>query len=98
MKSAHTGPYREPLFIILLSVTLLLGAVVFFWGLGDIPLLTFNEARRAVPAANMVANGNWLLPELNGALYITKPPLIYWAAAATSDLFGVPMATGYCLN
>jgi len=89
MKSAYTGSYREPLFIMLLSVTLLLGAAVFFWGLGDLPLLTYNEARRAVPAANMVANGDWLLPELNGELYITKPPLIYWAAAATSYLFGV---------
>ena len=89
MKSAHAELYRQPLFIMLLSVTLMLGAVVFFWGLGDIPLLTYNEARRAVPAANMIADGDWLLPTLNGELYITKPPLIYWAAATTSYLSGV---------
>jgi len=89
MKSARAGLYRQPLFIMLLSLTVLLGAAVLFWGLGDIPLLTYNEARRAVPAANMIADGDWLLPKLNGELYITKPPLIYWAAAATSYLFGV---------
>ena len=91
MKSPHTEVsrevYRQPLFVTLLWLTVLLGALVFFWGLGDLPLLTFNEARRAVPAANMIADGDWLLPKLNGELYITKPPLIYWAAAATSTLF-----------
>jgi 4-amino-4-deoxy-L-arabinose transferase-like glycosyltransferase len=83
MKSENSGVYRA-----LLLTTVLIGALVFFWGLGDIPLLSYNEARRAIPAANMIADGDWLLPKLNGELYITKPPLIYWAAAASSYLFG----------
>lgn len=88
MKSKKLNLYEELLIVILLFVTVLVGTVVFFWGLGDIPLLTYNEARRAIPAANMIADGDWLLPKLNGELYITKPPLIYWTAAVFSYLFG----------
>lgn len=78
-----TGTYRA-----LLAATVLVGALVFFWGLGSIPLLSYNEARRAIPASGMFATGNWLLPELNGALYLAKPPLLYWLAAAISHLVG----------
>ncbi|MDR2014422.1 MAG: glycosyltransferase family 39 protein [Azoarcus sp.] len=69
-------------------LTLLIGFVCFFQGLGDIPLLSFNEARRALPAQAMFATGDWLLPRLNGELYITKPPLLYWLTAAASHLLG----------
>ncbi len=72
----------------LLSATVLVGAVVYFWGLGSIPLLTFNEARRAIPASGILASGDWLLPRLNGELYLTKPPLLYWLSAGVSHLFG----------
>lgn len=77
------------LYRILLFSTILLGLIMFFWGLGNIPFLSFNEARRAIPAANMIAQGDWLLPRLNGELYITKPPLLYWLSASISLLFGV---------
>lgn len=84
MTQDHPNLYRA-----LLIATVLLGIAVFFWGLGNIPLLSFNEARRAIPAANMIADGDWLLPKLNGELYITKPPLLYWVSAAISQLSGV---------
>lgn len=73
---------------ILLSATVVLVALLFFWGLGSIPLLTFNEARRAIPASNIFVTGDWLLPRLNGELYLTKPPLLYWLAAGFAHLFG----------
>lgn len=69
-------------------ITVMLGLLVFFWGLGDIGLMSFNEARRALPAQAMFMNGDWLLPRLNGDLYLTKPPLLYWLAASASFLFG----------
>lgn len=72
----------------LLFVTFFLGALAFYWGLGDIALLSFNEARRAVPAEGMFRSGDWLLPRLNGELYLAKPPLLYWLAAACAWLFG----------
>jgi len=69
-------------------LTLLIGLVCFFWGLGDIALLSFNEARRALPTQAMFATGNWLLPYLNGELYLTKPPLLYWLTTTASHLLG----------
>src|SRR2546425_1245025 len=65
-----------------------LTVLVFFWGLGDIGLMSFNEARRALPAQAMFLEGDWLLPHLNGELYLAKPPLLYWLAASASFLFG----------
>ncbi len=76
-------PYR-----ILLAATVVVGAMVFFWGLGSLPLLSYNEARRAIPASTMFASGDWLLPRLNGELYLAKPPLLYWLGAASAHLFG----------
>lgn len=73
---------------LLLYATWLLVFAVFFWGLGDIALLSFNEARRALPARTMFQHGDWLLPHLNGELYLTKPPLIYWLSACAAHLFG----------
>jgi 4-amino-4-deoxy-L-arabinose transferase-like glycosyltransferase len=69
-------------------ITVVLGLLVFFWGLGDIGLMSFNEARRALPAQAMFLQGDWLLPHLNGELYLAKPPLLYWLAASASFLFG----------
>ena len=83
VNSQDTRVYR-----FLFFATFVVAAVVFFWGLGSIPLMSFNEARRAIPASNMFTHGDWLLPRLNGELYLTKPPLLYWIAASVSYLFG----------
>lgn len=74
---------RNRLLLALMVATL----AMFFWGLGSIPLLSFNEARRAVPVREMLASGDWLIPTLNGHLYISKPPLLYWLAALPAALF-----------
>ncbi|MDR0775994.1 MAG: glycosyltransferase family 39 protein [Azonexus sp.] len=79
---------EQKLYRLLCWLTLLIGLVCFFWGLGNIPLLSLNEARRAIPTQAMFASGDWLLPQLNGELYLTKPPLLYWLTTATSHLFG----------
>lgn len=81
-------PADTPLYRRLLYATTLLGVLVFFWGLGDIALMSFNEARRAIPASGMFAGGDWLLPRINGELYLSKPPLLYWLAAITAHLSG----------
>lgn len=80
---------KSNLYRALLIATILLGITVFLWGLGNIPFLSFNEARRAIPAANMIKDNDWLIPKLNGELYITKPPLLYWISAGISQLFGI---------
>ena len=36
----------------------------------------------------MFKSGNWLVPRLNDLVYIEKPPLQYWATAASYAVFG----------
>lgn len=74
---------------LLLRITALIGIVVFVWGLGSVDLLTLNEGRRALAIQEMVASGNWLLPHLNGELYLTKPPLLYWLSSSLALIWGV---------
>ena len=61
---------------------------IVFWGLGSINLTSLNEGRRALAIKEMFASGNWLLPTLNGELYLTKPPLLYWISNGISSLVG----------
>jgi 4-amino-4-deoxy-L-arabinose transferase-like glycosyltransferase len=69
--------------------TVIVAITVFFFGLGSIDLMSLNEGRRALAIQEMVASGNWLLPHLNGELYLTKPPLLYWLSSAFAILGGI---------
>lgn len=73
---------------VLVWLTAALTLCLFFWGLGSIPWLTLNEARRAIPARHMLESGQWLIPMLNGEIYITKPPMLYWCSASLAWLLG----------
>ncbi|MDT3669983.1 MAG: glycosyltransferase family 39 protein [Aromatoleum sp.] len=68
----------------------ILGLVVllFFWGIGDIPFLSVNEARRAVTVREMYESGQWLLPSMNGKPYLAKPPLFNWLSLLPTTLLG----------
>ncbi|MGE8153484.1 ArnT family glycosyltransferase [Pseudomonas vancouverensis] len=73
------------------SITLLVAvaiALLFFWGLGSIPFLSVNEARRAVAVREMHEAGSWLLPYMNGDLYLSKPPFFYWAGLVSTAVIG----------
>ena len=72
----------------LLAASVLLACILILWGLGSLPLLSYNEARRALSTAAMFQSGDWLLPRLNGELYLTKPPLFYWLQASASLVAG----------
>lgn len=82
--SADAGPA----YVRLLLATVLLAGLLLLWGLGDIALLSYNEARRALPAMGMYHSGDWLLPRINGEPYLSKPPLLYWVSAGLATLFG----------
>ncbi|TPG93938.1 glycosyltransferase family 39 protein [Pseudomonas caspiana] len=70
-----------------LGVVVLL-LLLFYWGLGSLPFLSVNEARRAVTTREMHEAGQWLLPYMNGELYLSKPPLFYWLALVSTSLLG----------
>jgi 4-amino-4-deoxy-L-arabinose transferase-like glycosyltransferase len=76
-------------FPVFLWATVIVALIVFFWGLGSIDLMSLNEGRRALAIQEMVSSGDWLLPHLNGELYLTKPPLLYWLSSAFALVWGV---------
>jgi hypothetical protein len=64
-------------------------AALFVYGyrVWDAPL-DRTEPHRALVAHQMVLSGDWLLPRLNGELYLRKPPLIYWVEAVAERVTG----------
>ena len=47
-----------------------------------------DEGRYAEIPREMLATGDWVIPRLNGLVYIEKPPLQYWASAISEAVFG----------
>jgi 4-amino-4-deoxy-L-arabinose transferase-like glycosyltransferase len=47
-----------------------------------------DESRYAEIPREMLAAGDLVVPRLNGVPYFEKPPLLYWANAASLSLFG----------
>jgi 4-amino-4-deoxy-L-arabinose transferase-like glycosyltransferase len=52
------------------------------------PLFNPDEGRYAEIPREILSGGDWIIPHLNGVAYIEKPPLQYWATAASLSVFG----------
>ena len=74
---------------VLVAGLLALLVLSWFYLLGHRGLFNPDEGRYAEIPREMLESGNWLVPRLNGLVYIEKPPLQYWATAATYAVFGV---------
>ena len=48
-----------------------------------------EEPRRALPAVHMLQSGDWLVPRVGAAPYLSKPPLLNWLIAISFLLGGV---------
>lgn len=70
-------------------VLLLAGLLLLFFMLGSRGLNEPDEGRYASVAADMVLHDNWLIPHLDGAPHLTKPPLIYWLMALSIKALGM---------
>ncbi|MDD5350758.1 MAG: glycosyltransferase family 39 protein [Chthoniobacteraceae bacterium] len=70
------------------AALLLFWAALYLPGLGDLEIKG-EEARRALPAVEMLQTGDWVVPHLNGTPYLRKPPLINWAIAASLRVTGM---------
>ena len=67
---------------------ILLGALLFGFRLGSVPLSNPDEGRYAEIPREMLASGDWVTPRLNGVNYFEKPPLVYWLIAGSQRVFG----------
>ena len=62
--------------------------VAWFAVLGLRPLFNPDEGRYAQIPAEMLASGDFILPRLDGVVYLEKPPLQYWTTALALRVFG----------
>ena len=63
---------------------LILAVVLVFWQLGGHDLWAPDEPYFGEGAREMVADGEWLVPHVNGVVTTDKPPLFFWSIAAFS--------------
>ncbi|HFC97298.1 MAG TPA: hypothetical protein ENJ40_02405 [Thermosulfurimonas dismutans] len=68
---------------------LILVLALLYLGPLFLPLTSVQEARRAEIVQEAVRFGHWLIPHLNGAPYVTKPPLHTWITGALAFPLGV---------
>jgi 4-amino-4-deoxy-L-arabinose transferase-like glycosyltransferase len=64
-------------------------ALIWFAPLGCRSLVHPDEGRYSEISREMLASGDWVTPRLDGLKYFEKPPLQYWATAASFAAFGV---------
>ena len=60
--------------------------ITFFANRGALPT-DIMESRNIVTAREMVSDGNWLIPTMNGELRLEKPPLPTWVAGVVEEFF-----------
>jgi 4-amino-4-deoxy-L-arabinose transferase-like glycosyltransferase len=70
-----------------IAALVLVGGLLYLPSLAT-PQFEKEEARRAIPAREMLASGNYVLPTIWGRPYLNKPPLYFWAVAAASRITG----------
>ncbi len=69
-------------------ILLALWAVTYLAFLGSSELRS-EEGHRVLPAVQMLDSGNYLVPYIGAAPYLSKPPLVNWVVAGSFRLFGV---------
>jgi 4-amino-4-deoxy-L-arabinose transferase-like glycosyltransferase len=71
-----------------LGVVLVCVTALWFATLGTRSLYDPDEGRYAEIPHEMLQSGDWVIPHLDGLVYLEKPPLQYWLTALTFHWFG----------
>ena len=80
---------RAPAVIFVLGLVLLIPGT---WS--DSGITEADESLTLRTPLEMIEHGSWLTPWLDGEPRFRKPPLVYWAIAATYKVFGVHLLCG----
>ena len=70
------------------AIAAFIAALLYLPGLGTPALWEPDEGRYAEIAREMIVSGDYITPRDNLVRYFEKPPLVYWAEAASLHLFG----------
>jgi 4-amino-4-deoxy-L-arabinose transferase-like glycosyltransferase len=70
-----------------LILVVLVWAAIYLPRLGALEIKS-EEGRRILPAVTMLETGNFLVPQIGGQPYFSKPPLVNWLVAASFKIFG----------
>ena len=62
--------------------------LILFFNLWNKSLENHGYIRYAEVAREMIRSGEWVVPHLNGEIYIDKPPLLFWLIAIPSSIYG----------
>jgi 4-amino-4-deoxy-L-arabinose transferase-like glycosyltransferase len=87
MAAALVAKLKRPTFFCH-GALLLVGLVLFFFHLGLPGLMDPDEGRYAEIAREMLLLKDWLIPHLNLAPYLEKPPLVYWLTSLSFAAWG----------
>ncbi len=68
--------YKWPVYLLVILV-----AVTAFWANNHVLMSDIMESRNLVTAREMVEDGHWMVPTMNGDLRLEKPPLPTWLTA-----------------
>ncbi len=66
----------------------MVAVVLFFAGLGGLPLLEPDEGRNAEVAREMLVTGDWITPHFDNLTYLDKPVVFFWLVAASFRVWG----------
>jgi 4-amino-4-deoxy-L-arabinose transferase-like glycosyltransferase len=80
---------RKKLLLMQLALVLAICYFFFFFGLGAFGLVGADEPRYAQIAREMLARHDWIVPTLNGKVWLEKPVLLYWKMMNSYALLGV---------
>jgi len=69
-------------------VLLLFSLIIYVLTLNSRDLVSGDETRVAGISSQIALQNNWVKPELNGTVFLEKPPLFFWNNAVTLKIFG----------
>jgi 4-amino-4-deoxy-L-arabinose transferase-like glycosyltransferase len=84
LRMSRSAPRWQPLLILLGLFAVLYGVDLAM----PRDLWVQDEARYGEVVREMLADGQWLIPHLNGHPYPDKPPLYFWLVAALGSVVG----------